>query len=120
MHRTLCYDNVYLPLLHSEERFVDRVDLDEDDSLGGFAVLFVVAPHKLNPPSQVFAKGEPDRLHFVLECQFEQGDVRRLRFVKLPTEKARPKGKWPRGPIEGLARNVELVPEILESCVDWY
>lgn len=100
------------------ERFVDRVDLDEDESLGRFAVLFVVAPHELDPPSQVFAKGEPDRLHAVLECQLEERDVRRLRFLKLPTEKAGPKGKRPRGPIQRLARDVELVPEILESCVD--
>jgi len=118
VHCTLCYENVYLPLLHSEERFINRVDLDKDESLGGFAVLFVVAPHQLDPPSQVIAKGEPYRLHSILECQFEEGDVRRLRFLKLPTEKACPKGKWPRGPIQGLARDVELVPEILESGVD--
>jgi hypothetical protein len=81
VHCTLCYENVYLPLLHSEERVIDRVDLDEDESLGGFAVLFVVAPNELDPPSQVFAEGKPDRLHSILECQFEEGDVRRLRFL---------------------------------------
>ncbi len=100
------------------ERFVDRVDLDEDERLGGFAVLFVVAPHEIDPPSQVFAKGEPDRLHPVLERQFEKGDVGRLRFLQLPTEKAGPEGKWPRGPIQRRPRDGELVPEILESCVD--
>ena len=116
---TLRYKNVYLPSLRGEERLVDRVDLDEDESLGGLAVLFVVAPHKLNPPPQVFAKGEPDCLHPVLERQFEEGNVRGLRLLQLPTEKAGPERKWSRGPIQGPARDGQLVPVILESCIGW-
>jgi hypothetical protein len=81
---TLCYNNVYLPRLRGEERLVDRVDLDEDESLRGLAMLFVVAPHKIDPPTQVFAEGEPDRPHPVLECQFEEGDMWGLRLLQLP------------------------------------
>ena len=59
-------------------------------------MLFVVAPHELDPPPQVIAKGEPDRLHPVLECQFKEGNVWGLRLLQFPAQKASPDGKWAR------------------------
>ena len=103
--RTLCYKNVYLPRLRGKERLVDRVDLDEDESLRGLAVLFIVAQHELDPPPQVFAKGEPDRLYPILKCQFEEGDMWGLRLLQLPAQKASPDGKWARGSVQGRARD---------------
>jgi hypothetical protein len=76
-----------------------------------------VASHELDPASEVLPKGEPDRPHAILECHFEKGDVRRLRFLELPPEKTGPDGERTRGPVERRPRDVELVPEFLDACV---
>jgi hypothetical protein len=116
---TLGHENVNLPRLHGKERLVDGVDLKEDQGLRRFARLLIVVSHELDPAAQVFPKGEPDRPHAILECQFEKGNVLRPRFLELPPEKTGPDGERASGPTEGRPRDVELVPEFLDPCVDW-
>jgi len=115
---TLCDENVRLPCLHGKERLVDGIDLNEDEGPGGFARPAVVVSHELDPATQVLTKGKPDRLDAILECQFEQGDVRRLPLFQLPPEKPGADGEWPRRPIQRRPCDVEFVPEFLDPCVD--
>jgi hypothetical protein len=73
--------------LHGNERVVCGIDLDEDEGLRGFARCLIVVSDELDPAAQVLPKGEPDRPHTILECQFEKGNQLRSRFVELPPEK---------------------------------
>jgi hypothetical protein len=116
---TLCHENVNLPRLHGNERLVDGIDLDEDQGLRRFARLLIVVSDELDPAAQVFPKGEPDRPHAILECQFEKGEVLGPRFLELPPEKTGADGERTRGPAERRPCDGELVPEFLDPCVGW-
>jgi hypothetical protein len=118
MRFTLGHENVDVPRLHGKARLVYGIDLNEDEGLRRFASLSVVVSHELDPAAQVLPKGEPDRPHAILECQFEKGDVRRLSFLELPPEKTGPDEERARGSIERRPRDGELVPEFLDPCVD--
>jgi hypothetical protein len=119
MRFTLGHENVDVPRLHGKARLVYGIDQNEDEGLRRFASLSVVVSHELDPAAQVLPKGEPDRPHAILECQFEKGDVRRLSFLELPPEKTGPDGERARGPIERRPRDGELVPEFLDPCEDF-
>jgi len=90
---TLGHENVDLPRLRGNQRVFDGIDLHEDEGFRGFARRLIVVSHELDPAAQVLPKGEPDRPHAILEGQFEEGDVRRLRFLELPAEKTGPDGE---------------------------
>jgi len=115
---TLGHENVNLPLLHGNERLVDGIDLNEDEGLRRFARFLIVVSHKLDPAAQVLPKGEPDRPHTSLECQFEKMNPLRSRFVELPPEKTGADGERTRGYIEHRPCDVQLVPEFLNPCED--
>ena len=115
---TLCHENVNLPRLHGNERLVDGIDLNEEQSLRGFARVLIVVSDKLDPAAQVLPKGEPDRPQAILECQFEKGNLLRSRVVELPPEKTGADGERARGYIEHRPCDVQLVPEFLNPCED--
>jgi hypothetical protein len=115
---TLNHENVNLPRLHGNERLVDGVDLNENQSVlpRRFARLLIVVSDELDPAAQVLPKGEPDRPHAILECQFEKGNLLRSRFVELPPEKTGTDGERARGYIEHRPCDVQFVPEFLDPC----
>ena len=84
---TLGHENVNLPRLDGNERLVDGIDEKEEQSLRRFARPLIVVSDELDPAAQVLPKGEPDRPHTILECQFEKGNLLRSHFVELPPEK---------------------------------
>ena len=115
---TLGHENVSLPRLHGNERLVYGINLNEDQSLRRFARFLIVVSHKLDPSAQVLPKGETDRPHAVLECQFKKGNVLRSCFLELPPEKTGTDWERTRGFIEHRPCDIELVPEFLDPCVD--
>jgi hypothetical protein len=104
--------------MHGNERLADGIDLNEDEGLRRFARFLIVVSDKLDPAAQVLPKGEPDRPHTSLECQFEKGNQLRSRFVELPPEKTGADGERARGDIEHRPCDVQLVPEFLDPCED--
>ena len=116
---TLCHENVNVPRLHGNERLVDGIDYNEDESVRRFARFLIVVSDKLDPVAQVLPKGEPDRPHATLESQFEKGFPLRPRFVELPPEKTGADGeRATRGYIEHRPCDVQLAPEVLNTCED--